>query len=85
MTNTIIRELELMPMPSEWVEEAPDYPLPVMDDDWADLLCKAETIATLIDKHLSFESKLQGQELTSVTLCTEQKVSLASDLSAAVA
>jgi len=39
-------------------------------------------MAEIIDKHLDFESKLQGRELRPITLCPEQKVSMVSDLTA---
>lgn len=59
--------------------EVDEFPLPVAED-WDDLVGKAEKMADVIDKHLDFESKLQGRELRPVTLCPEQKVSLVSDL-----
>ncbi len=60
-------------------EEVGDYPLPVAED-WDDLVAKSEKAAEVIDRHLDFESKLQGRELRPVTLCPEQKVSMVSDL-----
>lgn len=60
-------------------EEVDEFPLPVAED-WDDLVGRAEKMADVIDKHLDFESKLQGRELRPVTLCPEQKVSLVSDL-----
>lgn len=60
-------------------EEVDEFPLPVAED-WDELVGKAEKMADVIDKHLDFESKLQGRELRPVTLCPEQKVSLVSDL-----
>lgn len=60
-------------------EEIDAFPLPVAKD-WDDLVAKSEKMADTIDKHLDFESKLQGRELRPITLCPEQKVSLVSDL-----
>ena len=60
-------------------EELGEFPLPVAED-WYDLVAKSSTMAEVIDKHLDFESKLQGRELRPMTLCPEQKVSLVSDL-----
>ena len=60
-------------------EEIDAYPLPVAED-WDDLVAKSERMADTIDKHLDFESKLQGRELRPITLCPEQKVSMVSDL-----
>jgi len=59
--------------------ETDEFPLPVAED-WDELVRKSNMAAEVIDKHLDFESKLQGRELRPVTLCPEQKVSLASDL-----
>jgi len=59
--------------------EVNEFPLPVAQD-WDDLVHKAERASEVIDKHLDFESKLQGRELRPTTLCPEQKVSLVSDL-----
>lgn len=56
-----------------------EYPLPVAED-WDELVRKSEKVGELIDKHLDFESRLQGRELRPATLCPEQKVSLVSDL-----
>lgn len=39
-----------------------------------------DVVMQVIDRHISFESKLQGGELTPITLCEEQQVSLASDI-----
>lgn len=65
-------------MPNEEVDE---FPLPVAQD-WDELLAKSNRMAEIIDKHLDFESKLQGRELRPITLCPEQKVSMVSDLTA---
>ena len=62
-------------------EEVDEFPLTVAED-WDDLVRRAEGMAGVIDKHLDFETKLQGRELRPTTLCPEQKVSLATDLSA---
>lgn len=51
-------------------------------EDWDVIVTRANTMAEVIDRHLDFESKLQGRELRPVTLCPEQRVSLVSDLSA---
>lgn len=60
--------------------ETNEFPLPVAED-WDELVRKSNLAADVIDKHLDFESKLQGRELRPMTLCPEQKVSLVSDLS----
>lgn len=65
-------------MPNEEIDE---FPLPVAQD-WDELLAKSNRMAEIIDKHLDFESKLQGRELRPITLCPEQKVSMVSDLTA---
>jgi hypothetical protein len=57
-----------------------ELPLPVVPN-WDELVSRANSMAEIIDKHLDFESKLQGRELRPVTLCPEQRVSLVSDLS----
>jgi len=62
-------------------EELDEFPLPVVEN-WDGLVLRADKIAEVIDRHLDFESKLQGRELRPMTLCPEQKVSLVSDLSA---
>ena len=51
-------------------------------EDWDVLVSRAGKMADVIDRHLEFESKLQGRELSPVTLCPEQRVSLISDLTA---
>lgn len=58
-----------------------EFPLPVAED-WDELIAGSERMAEIIDKHLDFESKLQGRELRPLTLCPEQKVSMVSDLTA---
>ena len=63
-------------------ESLEEFPLPVVED-WDELVSRSEKMADVIDKHLDFESKLQGRELRPMTLCPEQKVSLVSDLMAA--
>ena len=60
-------------------EQIGELPLPVAHD-WDDLVARSGATAEVIDKHLNFESKLQGRELRPVTLCPEQKVSLVSDI-----
>jgi hypothetical protein len=59
--------------------EVGEFPLPVAED-WDELVGRSNAAADVIDKHLDFESKLQGRELRPMTLCPEQKVSLVSDL-----
>jgi hypothetical protein len=56
-----------------------ELPLPVVPN-WDELVSRADRMAEVIDRHLDFESKLQGRELRPVTLCPEQRVSLVSDL-----
>ncbi|MEN6370522.1 MAG: hypothetical protein ABFD64_00775 [Armatimonadota bacterium] len=51
-------------------------------EDWDVIVGNANLMAEVIDRHLDFESKLQGRDLRPVTLCPEQRVSLISDLSA---
>ncbi len=60
--------------------EVDELPLPVALD-WDVLVADAGKMADVIDRHLDFESKLQGRELRPVTLCPEQRTSLVSDLS----
>jgi hypothetical protein len=60
-------------------EEINEFPLPVAED-WDEVVRRADKAADVIDRHLDFESKLQGRELRPMTLCPEQKVSLVSDL-----
>lgn len=62
-------------------KELEEFPLPVAED-WADLVGRAEKAAEVIDRHLEYESKLQGRELRPNTLCPEQRVSMVSDLTA---
>lgn len=72
-------EREVEPIPDR--HEVEELPLKVAED-WDSVVSRAEKMAELIDRHLIFESKLQGRELRPVTLCPEQRVSLISDLSA---
>ena len=58
-----------------------EMPLPVVSN-WDEMVSTANRMTEVIDKHLDFESKLQGRELRPVTLCREQRVSLVSDLTA---
>lgn len=58
-----------------------DLPIRVAED-WDSIIAAANTMADVIDRHLDFESKLQGRELKPITLCPEQRVSLTSDLAA---
>ena len=62
-------------------EDVDEFPLPVAED-WDDLVARSVKAAEVIDRHLDFESRLQGRELRPATLCPEQKVSLVSDLTA---
>lgn len=59
--------------------EVDEFPIPVAED-WDELVAKSNRLAETIDRHLDFESKLQGRELRPSTLCPEQKVSMVSDL-----
>ena len=61
--------------------ETTEFPLPVAED-WDEIVQKSNKMAEVIDRHLDFESKLQGRELRPITLCPEQKVSMVSDLTA---
>jgi hypothetical protein len=74
-----MRELDRVMLSQTDQGEVSEFPLPVAED-WDELVRKSEKACELIDKHLDFESKLQGRELRPVTLCPEQKVSLVSDL-----
>ena len=56
-----------------------DFPIRVAED-WDALMTRADRMAEVIDRHLEFESKLQGRELRPCTLCPEQKVSLVTDI-----
>ncbi|MEN6357801.1 MAG: hypothetical protein ABFD83_12045 [Armatimonadota bacterium] len=62
-------------------KEFEEFPLPVAED-WESLVQRADKMTDVIDRHLDFESKLQGRELRPNTLCPEQKVSMVSDLTA---
>ena len=75
----MMRELDRVMLSQTDRGDLTDFPLPVAED-WDILVEKSEKAAEVIDKHLDFESKLQGRELRPVTLCPEQKVSLVSDL-----
>ena len=61
--------------------DADEFPLTVAPD-WDELVSKANRMVEVIDKHLDFESKLQGRDLRPITLCPEQRISLVTDLSA---
>ncbi|MDO8587131.1 MAG: hypothetical protein Q7T82_08840 [Armatimonadota bacterium] len=61
--------------------DADEFPLTVAPD-WDGLVSKANWMVEVIDRHLDFESKLQGRDLRPITLCPEQRVSLATDLTA---
>jgi len=61
--------------------EVEDLPMRVAED-WDVIVSRADKAAAVIDRHLEFESKLQGRELRPATLCPEQRVSLLSDLTA---
>ena len=74
-----MREVDRVMLSQTDREELTEFPLPVAED-WDELVRKSNTAAEVIDKHLDFESRLQGRELRPVTLCPEQKVSLVSDL-----
>ncbi len=74
-----MRELDRVMLSQTDRGETSEFPLPVAED-WDELVRKSEKAAEVIDKHLDFESKLQGRELRPMTLCPEQKVSLVSDL-----
>ena len=74
-----MRELDRAMLSQSDQGELTEFPLPVAGD-WDELVQKSEKMAEVIDKHLDFESKLQGRELRPMTLCPEQKVSLVSDL-----
>lgn len=56
-----------------------DLPIRVAED-WGAILTDSEKMADVIDRHLDFESKLQGRELRPITLCPEQRVNMMSDL-----
>lgn len=71
------RLLDREPEARSVVEELPIR----VAEDWDILVADACKMAEVIDRHLDFESKLQGRDLRPVTLCPEQRVSLISDLS----
>lgn len=60
-------------------EEVDEFPLPVAED-WDEMVRRANRTAEVIDRHLDYESKLQGRELRPITLCPEQRVSMVTDL-----
>lgn len=65
--------------PHEDISPTSDVELPVVPD-WGALVGKADAVASVIDRHLAYESALQGREVTVGTLCPAQKASLASDV-----
>jgi len=67
------------PEPHEEISPAPETELPVAPD-WDSLVRKADAMAEVIDRHLAYESALQGRDLTVGALCPAQKASLASDV-----
>lgn len=69
--------------PHEEISPAPDIELPVAPD-WDVLVRKADALAAVIDRHLAYESALQGREMAAGALCPAQKASLASDVARAV-
>jgi len=56
-----------------------ELPIRVVQD-WDELVVGANRMAEVIDRHLEFESKLQGREMRPCTLCPEQRISLVTDL-----
>ncbi|MFA6492530.1 MAG: hypothetical protein WCV58_00035 [Patescibacteria group bacterium] len=67
--------------PTNRVEEK-ELPITVADD-FDKVVANAEKVADVIDRHLNFESKLQGSDLNPVSLCREQRVALTTDLDSA--
>jgi len=75
-----MREVDRVVMgPEKRTDQFVEFPIPVAED-WSDIVHRADTLIDVIDRHLDFESKLQGRELRPSALCPEQKVSLVSDL-----
>jgi len=60
-------------------ERLDEFPLPVAPE-WDELVRRSNLASEVIDRHLDFESRLQGRHLRPMSLCPEQRVSLASDL-----
>lgn len=60
-----------------------ELPLPVVPD-WDGLVCRADEMVKVIDRHLEYESIYQGHELNPAGLCPQQRVNLVSDLTAVV-
>lgn len=60
-----------------------EFPLPLAEN-WDAMSERADYVVDVIDRHLNFESRLQGRELRPTTICPEQKISMASDLQAVV-
>jgi len=58
-----------------------DFPLPVVPD-WDVLVERSSEMAKVIDRHLDYESIYQGHDLDPMGLCPQQRVNLASDLTA---
>jgi hypothetical protein len=78
----------LMPsLPVEPEREIVEVPLRVVPD-WEDQLRVATRMARLIDRHLDYEaysrSIVEAEQLSPRRLCSEQRVDLATDISAVV-
>jgi hypothetical protein len=76
------------PLPSAEPEpEIVEIPLPVVPD-WDAQVRTATRMARLIDRHLDYEaysrSVIEAEQLTPRRLCPEQRVDLATDISAVV-
>jgi hypothetical protein len=78
----------LLPEPDDAplvVSEPEELPLRVVPD-WREWVRRAHRMARLIDRHLNYEAYgrclLEGEQLTPIGLCPEQRVSLLTDLRA---
>jgi hypothetical protein len=74
-----------LPVEPEW--EPIEVPLRVVPD-WEEQLRAATRMARLIDRHLDYEaysrSVVEAEQLTPRRLCPEQRVDLATDISAVI-
>lgn len=74
-----LRWTRATPEPHEEIAPGPEIEMPVAPD-WDVLVRKADAMADVIDRHIAYESALQGREMTVGALCPAQKASLASDV-----
>jgi hypothetical protein len=84
----LMLEEQTLPVHEVAPADAPaELPLPVVPD-WETQLQRATRLARLIDRHLDYEAYgrclLEAEELTPISLCPEQRVSLLTDVRAMI-